>query len=165
MGGSFNPRAADNSFAAEYANSPRREFNMRFDPEAASLVLHEPWRKITEVPVDPTTQTLFSAELRRRVAAAGTPIAAYIDKFGEAYPMWDELAVAIWLDPSIIAKSESLLTDVDTSFTAGYGNTLSWSPGEGPGLGEAPVQVVLDIDLAKFEALAVNFLSRVPVKN
>ena len=51
MGGSFNPTAADNAFAAEYVNVPRREFNMRFDPEAASIVLHEPWKKITEVPI------------------------------------------------------------------------------------------------------------------
>ena len=53
-----------------------------------------------------------------------------------------------------------LLVDVDTSFTAGYGDTLSWSIGEGPGLGEKPVQVVLDIDLPKFEALTMDLLSR-----
>jgi inosine-uridine nucleoside N-ribohydrolase len=74
--------------------------------------------------------------------------------------MWDELAVAVWLDPSIVTRSSQLLVDVDTSFTAGYGNTLSWSPGEAPGLGERLVQVVQDIDLAKFEALTVDLLSR-----
>ena len=74
--------------------------------------------------------------------------------------MWDELAVAIWLDPSIVTLSAQLLVDVDTSFTAGYGNTLSWPVGEGPGLGERPVQVVLDIDLPKFEALTMDLLSR-----
>jgi hypothetical protein len=53
-----------------------------------------------------------------------------------------------------------LLVDVDLSFTAGYGNILSWSAGEGPGLGERMVQVVQDIDLARFEALTVDLLSR-----
>jgi len=38
--------------------------------------------------------------------------------------------------------------------------TLSWPIGEGPGLGEQPVQVVQDIDLKKFEALALELLSR-----
>jgi inosine-uridine nucleoside N-ribohydrolase len=160
MGGSFNPTPADNAFAAEYANAPRREFNMRFDPEAASMVLHEPWRKITEVPIDPTTKTFFTADMRRRIAHGQAPFAAYIDRFGQSYPMWDELAVAVWLDPSIVTRSQQLLVDVDTSFTAGYGNTLSWSAGEGPGLGERPVQVVLDIDLPKFEALTMDLLSR-----
>lgn len=160
MGGSFNPVAADNAFAAEYANAPRREFNMRFDPEAASLVLHEPWRKITEVPIDPTTKTLFTAEMKRRVGQGKAPFAAYIDKFGEPYPMWDELAVAVWLDPSIVTRHQTLLVDVDTSFTAGYGDSVSFSPGDGPNLGEKPVDVVLDIDVKKFEALSLDLLTR-----
>jgi inosine-uridine nucleoside N-ribohydrolase len=159
MGGSFNPTAADNAFAAEYANSPRREFNMRWDPEAALLVLHEPWRKITEVPVDPTTKTFFSPELMKRVAAGSAPFDAYLGQFGQSYPMWDELAVAVWLEPSIVTRGTPLLVDVDTSFTAGYGDTVSWTPGTGPGLGEQEAQVVMDIDLVKFEALAVDLLS------
>jgi purine nucleosidase len=159
MGGSFNPRPSNNAFAAEYANAPRREFNMRWDPEAASMVLHEPWRKITEVPIDPTTKTFFTPDMRKRIGQGNAPFAAYIDKFGQSYPMWDELTVAAWLDPSIVTRSEQLLVDVDTSFTAGYGDTLSWSMSEGPGLGERPVQVVLDIDLPKFDALTMDLLS------
>lgn len=164
MGGSFNPRSADNAFAAEYANAPRREFNMRFDPEAASLVLHEPWRKVTEIPIDPTTKTLFTAEMRSLVARGKAPFAGYVARFGDPYPMWDELAVALWLDPTIATRRETLLVDVDTSFTAGYGNTLSWSRDEAPTLGEKPVEVVLDIDLGKFEALTVDLLTR-PANN
>ncbi len=160
MGGSFNPTAANNAFAAEYANAPRREFNMRWDPEAASMVLHEPWQKIIEVPIDPMTKTFFTPELLKRVSQGTAPFDAYIGQFGQSYPMWDELAVAVWLDPSIVTRSSQLLVDIDTSFTAGYGNTLSWSAGEGPGLGERMVQVVQDIDLARFEALAVDLLTR-----
>ncbi|MGG2352343.1 nucleoside hydrolase, partial [Salmonella enterica] len=52
MGGSFAPhQVLDNrsaaDFAREFANSPRREFNTRFDPEAASIVAHAPWKSIT----------------------------------------------------------------------------------------------------------------------
>lgn len=58
MGGSLNPRQRlDNpaaaQFAREFVNTPRREFNIRFDPEAASIVSRSPWRRITVVPVDP----------------------------------------------------------------------------------------------------------------
>jgi purine nucleosidase len=160
MGGSYNPIAADNAFAAEYVNAPRLEFNMRWDPEAASLVLHEPWKKITQIPVDPTTRTFFRPELIERVARGKAPFAAYIGKFGQSYPMWDELAVAAWLDPALITRQARLLVDVDTSFSAGYGNTLSWAVGGGPGLGEQEVQVVQDIDVAKFEALTIELLTR-----
>jgi purine nucleosidase len=159
MGGSFNPLAADNAFAAEYANAPRREFNMRWDPEAASLVLHQPWKKITEIPVDPTTQTLFKPEFLRQIGAGKAPFAAYLAQFGQPYPMWDELAVAVWLDPSIVTRRQTLLVDVDTSFTAGYGNTLSYSVGEGPGLGERPVEVILAVDVPKFERETVELLA------
>jgi inosine-uridine nucleoside N-ribohydrolase len=158
MGGSFNPMPADNPFAAEYVNATRREFNMRFDPEAASIVLHEPWKKITEVPIDPTTRTFFKAEFIRDVATGRAPFDAYLGKFGQSYPMWDELAVAVWLDPSIITSSKTLLVDVDTSFTAGYGSTLSWAQGEGPGTGERPVTVVLDADVPKLERLVISLL-------
>ena len=57
MGGSFNPVPAEHHFAQEYRHNPRQEFNLRWDPEAASLVLKEPWRRITQLPVDATTRT------------------------------------------------------------------------------------------------------------
>jgi len=160
MGGSYNPVAADNAFAAEYVNAPRREFNMRFDPEAASIVLHEPWKKITQVPIDPTTRTFFKPEFFRQLAAGHAAFDSYLAEYGQPYPMWDELAVAVWLDPSLVTRSATLLVDVDTSFSAGYGNTLSWSVGAGPGLGERPVLVVQDVDVPRFEHLTLDLLSR-----
>ena len=158
MGGSFNPTPADNPFAAEYVNATRREFNVRFDPEAASIVLHEPWKKITEVPIDPTTKTFFKPEFIRDVAKGHAPFAAYLGEFGQSYPMWDELAVAVWLDPSLVTRAKTLLVDVDTSFTAGYGNILSWAPGEGPDLDERPVNVVFEVDVPRFERMALALL-------
>ena len=158
MGGSFNPIPADNAFAAEYANAPRREFNMRWDPEAASIVLREPWKQVTKVPVDPTTRTFFKREFIREVAQGEARFASYIGQFGQSFPMWDELAVAVWLDPSIVTRRQTLLVDVDTSFTAGYGQTLSWSLEEGPGLGERPISVVFEIDVAQFERMTLQLL-------
>jgi inosine-uridine nucleoside N-ribohydrolase len=162
MGGSFSPVAADNAFANEYLNAPRLEFNMRFDPEAASIVLHEPWRKITQIPVDPTTRTMFKPEFFEQLKSGHAPFDAYLAQFGQPYPMWDELAVAVWLDPTLVTHSANLLVDVDTSFTAGYGNTLSWAPGSGPGLGERPVLVVQDVDVPRFESLTLELLERPP---
>lgn len=158
MGGSFNPTPADNPFAAEYVNATRREFNMRFDPEAASIVLREPWKKITEVPIDPTTRTFFKPEFIREVARGQAPFDAYLGQFGQSFPMWDELTVAVWLDPSIVTRSKTLLVDVDTSFTAGYGSTLSWAPGEGPGTGEREVNVIFDVDVPRLERFTIALL-------
>src|SRR5271169_1870730 len=57
MGGSFSPRPANNEFSREYLYTPRLEFNFRWDPEAAQIMLHAPWRKMTEIPVDPSTRS------------------------------------------------------------------------------------------------------------
>ncbi len=161
MGGSFNPRAAKNEFALEYAHTPRLEFNFRWDPEAASLVLRAPWRKIVLSPVDPTTVTLFTPELIQRIAAAETPVAKYVSRHIEGFPMWDELAAAVWLEPGIVTRRETMAVDVDTAaVSAGYGNTLSWPAGKGPGQGERDVEVVFEVDVPRLEALVAERLTR-----
>ena len=160
MGGSFSPHPAGNAFALEYLFTPRLEFNFRWDPEAAKITLHAPWRSLTQIPVDPSTKTLFSAEMIARVAAADTPLARYVAKYAESFPLWDELAAAVWLDPSVATRRETLAVDVDTDSGAGYGNTLSWAAGKGPRLGERDVGVVFDVDVAKLNALVVDRLTR-----
>jgi inosine-uridine nucleoside N-ribohydrolase len=162
MGGSFNPVAASNEFADEYAHSPRREFNMLWDAEAASAVLHEAWPRVVEVPVDPTTKTFFSKALYAEIGRARTPVASYVARYGEGFPMWDELAAAIWLDPSLATRRQTMLVDVATGDGADYGSTLSWPIGRGPGLGERAVEVIQDVDVARFERLTVRLLSTVP---
>jgi len=44
------PESADDD--PEFTNTPRREFNLWFDPEAAHIVLRAPWKKIVCTPVD-----------------------------------------------------------------------------------------------------------------
>lgn len=161
MGGSFNPVPADTPFAQEYDNNPRQEFNMRFDPEAASIVLHQPWHEIIEVPVDPTSPTLMSHTLLGEVAKGEAPFDRYLGRFGQVYPLWDETAVAVWLDPSLITREKTLLVDVDTSLTANYGATLSWPVGigSGPYLDEHQVRVVFSVDVPRLNSLVVRLLT------
>jgi inosine-uridine nucleoside N-ribohydrolase len=158
MGGSFNPTSSGNAFAAEYANTPRREFNLRFDPEASHIVLHEPWKKIIQVPIDPTTRTFFKPEYIREVATGKAPFDGYLGQFGQSFPMWDELAVGVWLDPSIVTRKETLMVDVSTLFGPNYGDTLSWTAADAPGLGERAVEVVFDVNVPKFERMALELL-------
>lgn len=162
MGGSFSPKPADNSFALEYLYSPRLEFNFRWDPEATRIVLRSPWKKLTVVPIDPTTKTLFTPELIARSTAADTPVTRYVKHYAQGFPLWDELAVVSWLYPEIIAKQDKVAIDVDIDPGAGYGNTLSWPAGHGPGLGEQTASIVFDIDLGKFEARCVELFNRAP---
>src|SRR5512146_3008881 len=65
MGASLNPQTDD----PEFINTPRHEFNIWFDPEAAHIVLRAPWKKIVCTPVDVSVKTRLTAELISRVRA------------------------------------------------------------------------------------------------
>ncbi|MBO1361379.1 nucleoside hydrolase [Acetobacter sacchari] len=169
MGGSLNPQqvrpdVAAAQFAREFANSPRREFNFRFDPEAASIVLRAPWRHIVAVPADPSTATELTPEFLHKLAAANPAFAGTISKREPGFPLWDEIAAAVWLDPSLITRSEELYVDVNSQFGAGYGDTLSWTPGYQPDLDEQRETVVRTIDAPKLEAFITSLLAR-PLPN
>lgn len=166
MGGSLNPQQklaslSAQQFGREYVNTPRLEFNFRWDPEAASIALRAPWRRIVMVPVDPSTATELTPELLNAMTRAGTALTQNVKRFSESgFPLWDEIATAVWLDPSLIARGEELAVDVDTSFTAGYGNTLSWPAGHGPELGERPATVVREVDVKGLERLMIGLTNR-----
>jgi purine nucleosidase len=166
MGGSFNPRTDD----PEFANTPTHEFNLWFDPEAAHIVLRAPWKRIVCTTVDISVKTRLTADLVDRVKAADTPAARYIGKYerlwGNYNYLWDELAAAAWLDPSLITKKETLFIDVDLDRGAGYGNTLSWTDRNKPKIEVQPVEVQDDLDLEKFYKLFVDLLTApTPNKN
>jgi inosine-uridine nucleoside N-ribohydrolase len=164
MGGSLAPRqvlegrsAAD--FAREFVNTPRREFNIRFDPEAASMVSHAPWPKVTIVPSDPSTATQLTPALVERLAkAARPPVAAMIRRMEPGFPMWDEIAAAVWLDPTLVTKTEHLWYDFDVQFGPGYGDMLTWHEAYRPGLDEGQADVVLSVDVPRLEALMARSL-------
>jgi purine nucleosidase len=147
-------------FAREYVNTPRREFNIRFDPEAASIVFHSPWKKLTLVPVDPATATQLSVDLRARLAHVASPaVAKFIGNMEPGFPLWDELAAGVWLDPTIVTGKETLFVDANTQFGAGYGDLLSWDEGYQPKLGEQQAEVVRTVDPARLEALMIRLIS------
>ena len=66
MGGSLNPKTDD----PEFVNTPRHEFNLWFDPEAAHIVLTAPWKKIVCTTVDISVKTRMTQDLINRVKAA-----------------------------------------------------------------------------------------------
>lgn len=157
MGGSIQPAAP-----LEWVQSNRREFNFWWDPEAVHIVLRAPWKKITVTTVDISVKTHITRAMIDEIAKAGTPAAQYVAKWADEEFLWDELAAAAWLDPSIITKEEMLAMDIDISHGAGYGNTLVWLPANQPGLGEQVVHVQTDLNLEKFNRMVIDLLSGPP---
>ena len=118
------------------------------------------------MPVDPSTATQLTPELIRRLAAGARPeLAKLIAGLEPGFPLWDEVAAAVWLDPGVVTRQERLYVDVDTQFGPGYGDMLSWRENYQPGLGEQPAEVIETVDPAKVEALMLWVLAaRVPAK-
>jgi inosine-uridine nucleoside N-ribohydrolase len=159
MGGSLNPQTKD----PEFANNPRHEFNLWFDPEAAHIVLVAPWRKISCTPVDISVKTNLSPEMMKRIAASGTAAGHYLAghyRPGSGNYMWDELAAGAWLDPSLITREEVRYVDAELDRGAGYGNTLTWTDRDKPKLDMQPVHIQMDLDTERFYRLFVDLMTR-----
>lgn len=155
MGGSISP-----DLPMSWRQANRREFNFWWDPEAVHITLRAPWKKITVTTVDISVKTRFTKAMIDQVAKSNSPAAQYIAKWADEEYLWDELAALAWLDPTIITKEESVYMDIDISHTAGYGNTLVWTEGHQPGLGEQLVHVQADLNLEKFNQRVIDLFSR-----
>jgi len=159
MGGSLSPET-DNP---EFLNNPRHEFNFWFDPEAAEIVLRAPWKKIVCTPTDISVKTHMTPALAKQIEASGTPLARYVARFAMFTPgadiMWDELAAAAWIDPTLITKSETRYMSVDLDHGAGYGNTLTWSTESKPRLRARPVEIQFDLNTEKFYQMFVALMT------
>ena len=166
MGASLNPQTAD----PEFINTPRHEFNVWFDPEAAHIVLQAPWKKIVCTTVDISVKTRMTQELINRIKAGNSPAARYVGTYARLFDeynyLWDELAAAAWLDPSLITKKEMRFMDVDLSRGANYGNMLTWSDKDKPKLELQPVEIQVDLDTERFYGMFVDLLkAATPPKN
>ena len=159
MGGSLNPSTDD----PEFVNTPRREFNLWFDPEAAHVVLTAPWKKIVCTTVDISVKTRLTKDLIDRIKSANTPAAQYVAKYarlqGNYDYLWDELAALAWLDPSIITAKDTRYLDIDLSRGKGHGETLSWLEQDKPKLTGPAVEIQVDLDARKFYKEFVELLT------
>ena len=115
--------------------TPSAEFNLWFDPEAASIVF-QCGRPITMVPLEVTHQALATEEIVSRIRAANRPVASFaadlLVYFAESYknvfgfsapPVHDPCAVAAVLDPSIISAAD-MYVEIETTSTLSAGRTV-----------------------------------------
>ncbi|MDR2380436.1 MAG: nucleoside hydrolase [Bifidobacteriaceae bacterium] len=119
--------------------TPRAEFNMWADPEAARVVLGAGLRNVTLVTLDATHQALVSANDAAAFRDLGTPagvamaglterrIAGYDARLGNqarhAAPIHDALCVAALIRPDIISCVD-LFVDVETNGALTTGETV-----------------------------------------
>jgi purine nucleosidase len=149
MGGSLSPQTTD----PEFVNTPRHEFNFWFDPEAARIVLRAPWPKITDTTIDASLETNLNEEILGDWAKLNTPAARYLVKFSTMRTgyLWDELAAAAWLDPSIVKRERYVYMDVNIMHGPTYGDTLIWNDKDKPVIPLQKVHAQVDVDFPKLK--------------
>lgn len=145
--------------------TPAAEFNIWYDPDAAKIVLNAPWKNQVMVPLDLTNQVSYGKrQYDRIVAGRPTPIKREFKALqGPTFRknphystyIYDTIASAIILDPSLIKKVTTEYVDVDTDFGLDYGRTLGYPGSAGPA-GAKRVHVVTAIDIPRFFNLYIR---------
>lgn len=139
--------------------SPSAEFNLWFDPEAASIVF-QCGRPITMTPLEVTHQALATGEIVKRLRDVSRPVASFaadlLAFFADSYknvfgfpapPVHDPCAVAAVIDPTIISASE-MYVEIETMSTLSAGRTICDVYGK---LGKpANVRVGYSLDVERF---------------
>jgi purine nucleosidase len=138
----------------------RREFNWWFDPEATRIVLRAPWKKVTITPIDISVKTRLTPAIQGAITKVDTPVTRYLGKYSLTGYMWDEIAGAALIDPSIITGQKQLYMDIDVDHGAGYGRTLFWDASAKLPPYEHLANVQFDIDAEKFYKLYIDLMTR-----
>jgi inosine-uridine nucleoside N-ribohydrolase len=152
--------------------APGPEFNFWFDPEAAQIVLRSAIAKKTMIGLDICNHAPINKSHFDQIVAVKTPITElFAEDMGNRYPgfykktdaksyIWDCLAAGYLLEPGFVNKRETAYLDVDTSFGKNYGAVVRLDRTMAPQA--TPVEVMLDLDFARFFALYKSLLTRIP---
>ncbi len=140
-------------------SSKAAEFNFWFDPEAAGIVLRSAIPRKVMFGLDVSNRVKLTKATFDEVMTVQNPITAlYRDDFGNRYPgflkdpkaegsLWDELAAAYLIDPSLVKKSETEYLDVECVFGPKYGAVKKLDRKMAPDA--TPVEIVLDMDFPR----------------
>ena len=137
------------------------EFNVWFDPEAMSDLVHS-GAAMTLVPLDATNAVTFGDISRVTLKGRGSAaeyLGEYLDyrrsRSGKAR-MWDEVLAAVVIDPSIVQQSQRRPLAVSTRADPTYGK-LSVAPGDSAAL-QMPIEIITKVRAAQVRAMVPDLL-------
>lgn len=141
------------------------EFNFWFDPEAARIVLESQVAEKVLVGLDVCNQAVYGKDVFDAIVAGKAPFRhIFREQFGYGYPaflknpqvkgyLWDELAAAYLIDPSLITNSEELALSVDEHLGERYGAVQIRASGPN-------TTVLLQVDNPRAVELYADLLTR-----
>ncbi|MBQ9480467.1 MAG: nucleoside hydrolase [Selenomonadaceae bacterium] len=113
--------------------TPAAEFNIWFDPPAAKQCFRAAFNEQIIVPLDACEKVVLDRdEFKRIIKGVKSPIIAELnDRVMSKYDskqmfVWDILAAAVVIDPTIIIEEETMPVDVNDVYSPSYGETLAY---------------------------------------
>ncbi|MHC4558893.1 MAG: nucleoside hydrolase [Planctomycetota bacterium] len=147
--------------------TPSAEFNWWFDPEAAKMSVRAAFADQLIVGLDVCEKYHFNKKFFDRITAVETPIAKmFKEKYGPEFEknpnytrlVWDTIAAAVVIDPTIIVEEETRWVDVNSDYGLDYGRSLGYHE-QGPA-GTQKARILLTIDEERFWNLMVDLLTK-----
>jgi inosine-uridine nucleoside N-ribohydrolase len=147
--------------------TPAAEFNWWFDPEAAKMSVRAPFVDQLIVGLDVCEKYHFSKKIFDRITVVDTTIAKMLKrKYGPEFEkvpdytrlVWDTIAAAVVIDPSLIVEEETRWVDVNSDYGLDYGRSLGYRR-QGPA-GTQKARILLSIDEKRFWNLMVELLTK-----
>jgi inosine-uridine nucleoside N-ribohydrolase len=147
--------------------TPAAEFNWWFDPEAAKMTVRAPFPDQLVVGLDVCEKYRFDRKLYQLIASDDTPIGRFFKhEYGPEFErrpestrlVWDTIAAAVVIDPSLITEEETRWLDVNSEYTPDYGRSLGYKR-QGP-VGTQKARILFSIDEARFWDLMVELLTK-----
>ena len=147
--------------------TPAAEFNWWFDPEAAKMSVRAAFADQLIVGLDVCEKYRLNKKLFERITAVGTPIARmFREKDGPSFEknpgytrlVWDTIAAAVVIDPTLIVEEETRWIDVNSDFNLDYGRSLGYRK-HGPA-GTQKARILMEIDDERYWNLMINLLRK-----
>ena len=147
--------------------TPAAEFNWWFDPESAKMAVRAPFADQLIVGLDVCEKYHFDGKIFDRITAADNAIAKMFQKqYGPEFEknprftrlVWDTIAAAVVIDPTLIVEQESRWIDVNSDYGLDYGRSLGYRK-QGPA-GTRKARILKAIDEDRFWDLMVDMLAK-----
>ena len=147
--------------------TPAAEFNWWFDPEAAKMSVRAAFADQLIVGLDVCEKYRLNKKIFERITAVQTPIAKmFKEKYGPGFEknpgytrlVWDTIAAAVVIDPTLIVEEQIRWVDVNSDFNLDYGRSLGYLK-QGPA-GTKKARILMEIDEERFWNLMVSLLRK-----